>query len=398
MPLKTADNNFGTAKWIVSAAYSDGCTHTTIASALTSASSGDTIFIRPGTYTENLTLKAGVNLTAYPCDAYAGLGTSPNVIILGKATATFAGNCSISGIQLKTNSDFCLAVTGSSATKIQLKGCYIDASNNTAISFTSSSNTSAIEIYDCRGNLETTGIAYFAHSGAGRLYIVGGIFENNGGSSTASTNSSSTAGGASWFGVSYWNNSYTATNTGQTTASNSGLIGAFTVIGSTDSMVNCSIASATASAVSVSVGGTLILCNCVIDSTNTNAITGAGSLKFAELSFSNTSSTINTTTQIPLVESNGAIKVVTPGAYPYTTISQDGIILVDSSSARTITPLASPTTGQKHIIKDSVGSAAANNITITPSGKNVDGAASAVININYGSATIIYNGTEWNLI
>ena len=91
------------------------------------------------------------------------------------------------------------------------------------------------------------------------------------------------------------------------------------------------------------------------------------------------------------------VNVTTPGAYPYTTLISDYLILVDTSSARTITPLASPATGAKYIIKDNVGSAAANNITVTPSGKNIDGSASYVINVNYGSITIIYNGTEWSV-
>ena len=71
--------------------YSTACSHivdangsgdfTTIAAALTAASSGQTIFIRPGTYTENPTLKAGVNLSTFPSDA-----TSGTVIIKGKCT------------------------------------------------------------------------------------------------------------------------------------------------------------------------------------------------------------------------------------------------------------------------------------------------------------------------
>lgn len=102
------------------------------------------------------------------------------------------------------------------------------------------------------------------------------------------------------------------------------------------------------------------------------------------------------------VDANGFVtaallSVVTPGAYPYTTLADDALILVDTSSARTIIPMAAPATGRRYTIKDSVGSAAANNITITPSGKNVDGAASQTINIAYGSATLIYNGTEWSL-
>ena len=98
MTIANATNRFATAKFIVDPTLGDG-THQTIAAALTAASSGDTIFIKPGTYTEDLTLKAGVNLAAY-----VGDGDTPNVEIVGKATATFAGTCSISGIRLTTGS------------------------------------------------------------------------------------------------------------------------------------------------------------------------------------------------------------------------------------------------------------------------------------------------------
>src|ERR1043166_1875682 len=117
-------NTFTTAKWIVSATASDG-THTTIATALTSASSGDTIFIRPGTYTENLTLKAGVNIAAFICDGY-----TPNVTISGTLTLTTAGTVSISGIRLQTNSAAVLAVTGSAASNVFLINCYLNLTNN----------------------------------------------------------------------------------------------------------------------------------------------------------------------------------------------------------------------------------------------------------------------------
>ena len=96
--------------------------------------------------------------------------------------------------------------------------------------------------------------------------------------------------------------------------------------------------------------------------------------------------------------SGRTVNVTTPGAYPYTTLTTDYLILVDTSSARTITPLASPATGTTYRIKDNVGSAAANNITVTPSGKNIDGAASFVINTNWGSVDITYNGTQWNVL
>lgn len=108
--------------------------------------------------------------------------------------------------------------------------------------------------------------------------------------------------------------------------------------------------------------------------------------------------TINSSTGQLGVRNVGISNVTTPGAYPYTTLASDYLILVDTTSARTIIPLGSPATGTTQVIKDNVGSAAANNITVTPSGKNIDGAASYVININYGSITIIYNGTQWNIV
>ena len=146
--IQTGDNLFSVAKWMVNPVAGSG-THTTIATALTSASSGDTIFIAPGTYTENLTLKAGVNLTAFNCDAI-----TPNVIILGTCTFTAAGTVTISGIQLKTNSNFFLAVTGSAASIVNLKSCYLNCSNNTGISFTTSAAlTAGINCYDCIGDI-----------------------------------------------------------------------------------------------------------------------------------------------------------------------------------------------------------------------------------------------------
>lgn len=178
---KTSDNNFGTAKWIVDAVAGQG-THTTIASALTESSSGDTIFIRPGSYTENLTLKAGVNLAAFTCDAF-----TPNVTIIGKCTFTSAGTVTISGIRLQTNSDNFLAVTGSAASIVNLYDCYLNMTNATGITFSSSSSSAIIHFQNCNGNMATTGIALFSHSSSGRLNFYYCHITNTGSSVTRST-------------------------------------------------------------------------------------------------------------------------------------------------------------------------------------------------------------------
>src|SRR5579871_5213527 len=127
MTQANAINYFSPTKWVVSKTSGEG-THTTIASAISSASSGDTIFIMPGTYTENITAGVGINLTAFDCDAF-----TPNVTISGTLTLSSAGTVSVSGVNLKTNSAAALAVTGSAASIINLTNCNINCSNNTGI-------------------------------------------------------------------------------------------------------------------------------------------------------------------------------------------------------------------------------------------------------------------------
>lgn len=56
---------------------------------------------------------------------------------------------------------------------------------------------------------------------------------------------------------------------------------------------------------------------------------------------------------------------------------------------------ASPATGLTYVIQDGTGDAAANNITITPAAGTINGAATLVINANYGAKVLTYSGTEW---
>ena len=285
----------GTAKWVVNPTANLG-THTTISSALTSASSGDTIFICPGTYTENPTLKAGVNLTAFGSDS--SLNGTGHVIISGTCTLTTAGSVTISGIQLQTNSAALLAVTGSVASIVNLQNCYLNCSNNTGITFSSSSASAAINLMNCEGNLGTTGIGLFSHSSAGLLTIQTTSIYNTGGSSTASTISAGsyfqissglaipiTSSGTAALGIFNGNNDTSATNTTALTIGGSGI----------STLVNNYFTTGSASSISISSSATIS--SCTIASSNTNAITGAGTITYSALTFIGSSSTINTTTQ-----------------------------------------------------------------------------------------------------
>ncbi len=296
MVYNTADNNYGVAKWIVDATEGQG-THQTIAAAITSASSGDTIFIRPGTYTETITLKAGVSLTAFTCNGY-----QPNVIYVGKMTASTAGTFTISGMQLKTNSSNFLVVSGSVATVVKLKECLltVSAGSIAGISYTSSSASSSIEIDHCQGDVSGATSNMFTSTSTGTLKISYCNFTNTAAGTTQNTTSSTL------LNMSYTNLlaplsvtspvalsqiSYSTIDCSAINATALTTVTSLTLVAQ-----SCTFNSGSASAVSIGASSTLSMIDCSVSSTNTNAVTGAGTLNQNPIAFSNTSGLINTTT------------------------------------------------------------------------------------------------------
>jgi len=60
--------------------------------------------------------------------------------------------------------------------------------------------------------------------------------------------------------------------------------------------------------------------------------------------------------------------------------------------------LPAATTGKVFIVKDAVGDAQTNPITINTTGSSIDGLASYTLNIDWSSVTLVYNGIEWNVV
>lgn len=391
--------DYHTARYIVSAGgAADGANYTTIATAYAAAVAAgapQTVFVQPGTYTENLTLTAGINITAFGSDGYRNTASATNpVVIVGKMTFTGAGTVAIANVRLQTNSDFILSVTGVAASEVYLLDCYLDMTNNTGIQSTSTS--SSVKLFNCYANLGTTGIAYFALSGGGNIEIGGGYYNNAGVSTTASTASAgniylhdctfgsiiSTSGttvGFNIFNVFFNGGAATIITHNSTSAA---------------SIWNCFFSSGTFSAISVGVGATLRVFQCQITSSNTNAITGAGTINLSGIEFIGTGYGINTTTQGVYITSHGAYRISLP-AGDYTVLATDEIVGVNTAAARAITLNTGPSTGQVVTIKDVTGGAAGFNITITPAAGTIDGAATKVINTNYGSVDLWYSGAAW---
>ena len=92
------------------------------------------------------------------------------------------------------------------------------------------------------------------------------------------------------------------------------------------------------------------------------------------------------------------VRVVT-AAGAVTVSATDSIVVVNKTvGAATTVNLPAGVTGRVYTIKDGAGDALLNNITLTPVAGTIDGASTYPMNLNYQAVTVVYNGTEWNVI
>lgn len=427
------NSTYNAASIIVSPTSGQG-NYTTIGAALAAASSGQDILIKAGTYTENPTLVAGVNLVAFDANAL-----TPEVTINGVCTFTGAGTVSISGIRLETNSGYALAVTGSAASIVNLENCYINASNHTGIDFTSSSSSAQVNLIKCQGNLGTTGIGLFTHSSSGSLNISYSNFTNSGSSTTANTAATGPL-----------NINYSTISNPITTSSGCTCVlqysqffgGSATTLtfGSIEvaRVLDCYVQSSS-SAVSISSSCAAQLIGGSYSSGSIHSITGSGTLYYNNLTFSGSFSGINTTTVTnlasgePISSANGGTGEENPvgltislysGAQgfvgtsdssgnqtwqaptitastttvtttPYNVLSTDQFLEVNTSSSAITIDLNTGPVNSTIYICDYTGNAATNNITLNGGATNINGSATYVISDNYGCVCLLYDGTEF---
>lgn len=302
-------NTFCEAKWVVSPTASDG-THTTVQGAINSAVAGDTIFLRPGTYTENLTLKDGITISTF-----RGAGRAGNVIVIGNVTFTAAGTASLSNFRLQTNAASCVTVSGSAASILNLLNIDFLVNNATGITFSSSNIRAQINLFNCSGDIAGA-FAFLAHSSAGIFDQRYTEITNSGGSTVASTASAGvfncrwsrkstplTTSGTNSAVIGYSIFDTSAQNVTGLTAGGTSLVSKFNIF-----------ASGTASAISI--GGAMTSFQDSVNSSNANAVTGAGTLTYSGMVFPGSSSTVNTTTKtgVGQASANGAAGTVLQAA------------------------------------------------------------------------------------
>jgi hypothetical protein len=304
--VSTIQPDLHVARFIVSAGgAADGANYTTLASAYAAAVAAgapQTIFIQPGTYIENITLSAGINIAAFECDAM-----TPNVTIVGTLTATYSGNCSISGINLETNSANILVMSGSNGTELSILNCYFTISNATAFNLTNSNSGSVLNLAFCHGDISSTGIALYSSSFSGSIQEDWCKFTNSGNSTTASTFSA----GGFQTRSGYYNNVFEFTGSGACDFNNSVIY--TTAINTTPLIVNSTspmggnnffytrLDSGNAVGMTIGAGATVTMLNCSISSNNgSSSISGSGTLLYTPISFFGTQNTVTVSTQTAL--------------------------------------------------------------------------------------------------
>lgn len=300
-----------TARFIVSGGGEpDGANFTTLATAYAAAvaeGAPQTVFMQPGIYTIGTQqLQNGINISAFGSDSALSTvdgfgGTS--VIIVGKFTV--ANNClaTIYGVGLQGDSDYFLEMSGSTYGVINLDSCYLNAADATGIGFSTSNASAEINLLYCTGgiSLDNLNESLFAHSSAGTLSIDHTIIVSPG---TDVFNSTVSAGNLN---INHCNFQFPITSSGTASIdiSHSTIdtsvhnVTALTMGGSGAHSINhTTVNSGTASAISI--GNTTTLALCEIGSSNTNAITGGGTVDLAGIVFTGSSSTVDTTTVNPL--------------------------------------------------------------------------------------------------
>jgi hypothetical protein len=289
-------NNYGPAAIIVDTNPANG-THTTIQSAITAAAANSTIFLRPGTYTEDLAISKNIALVAYPTVDRVGVN---NVEIIGKISTGAAIFISLYGLKLTTNgANFCIDNSTNGA-GVACNNCYINASANIAINVGGNSGTN-VNLVNCTGNI-ASGKTLFSTAN-GTLSIENTFIQDV----VAPAASTVTGGTNLYIKGCNLNFPISMSNTSVANILNSQFGVIFTPFLNQTALTTadtvsaicqfCEFYSGTASAISVGAGSQVELDQCVVSSSNTNAITGLGTVKYSGVTFSGSSNIINTTTQ-----------------------------------------------------------------------------------------------------
>lgn len=305
MAQQLSTNTFIAAKWVVDPSLQYG-THTTISGANAAASSGDTILIRPGTYTENFAAKKGVSYVAWGTADYTAVAaTTPPVQIIGKITlaAGGTGNVMFSGLYLQTNGDYFFDVTNAGITHlVTFFNCYFNCLNFTGMNLSSTGGVPQFHFQYCKGDIGAAGLGLWVSTVVNNGIVMSYCeFTNAGASTTANSTGILQASYCKFAnGFSFTDSQAFNMNHCQITTPNAVALAMTAGDGSQPaSFYKCDINSGTSTAITVGAAATVPFYDGTITSSNAAIVSGAGTIQYSPIACPS-GSTLTTTTQTPV--------------------------------------------------------------------------------------------------
>lgn len=275
MAYQTSSNLYTNTKYIVDGA--GGSPYLTIQSAINAANAATlpaTVFIRPGVYTENLTLYSGIDLEGSENSA---------VSIVGLHTPPTSGSLSFNRLGFTSATDV-LFSSSAGTTVIKFSRCVFAITNGYICNFTHASWTGTISLKYCTDSSTTNGLIYTAGAAPVNIYnsIIGA-----GTAKTMTLNSTVELFNAKiGCPVSFAGSSTVRAEGGST------FLGTITTGGSVDVKIrNSTITTGATAAIVIGSSVAMNLNNVVVDSTKTTScIEGTGTVNFNEATFPNSKS------------------------------------------------------------------------------------------------------------
>lgn len=406
---RTGTNNFSVADYIVDGdGLQKGATHTTIASAISDASSGETIYIRPGTYTENLTLKAGVHIAALP-----GSHQDSDVVIKGKMDGS-AGTSTFANIRFETNADVIYDITGTNSIQTTFTNCWFTLADGDCMTINNANTNTVFKA--CRFRQSGSDFDLYNITSCGTI-----IFEECDLTKSGATTGTSTiaSGEVRMVQSRFQPHKFTTSASGYMTCEYVSFLNAsnetpITTAGTGTSTFDfCEFDSGSAATLSAGAGTTINIVNCSINSTNSNPVAGAGTVVYSDLAMENTGSGISTTTQTPrfvqlgkfrslgqpsfLAMPNGDKTNVTGNATVYTIVF-DSEIFDQNSNFNGTSTFTAPVTGRYQFncsvnLSGVTASGTFANFTLVTSNRSYRLDKMGSIGGNIDGGQIIFNGS-----
>lgn len=341
------------AKFIVGT-IGQGANYSTIASAITAAPSNSSIFIMPGDYAENLTISKNLNFFSSFDNSLGATLIMGAVTITGNIVVTF------NGLRFEDNGGNAIITASASQQTVVFTDCdFTQLSANPMFVNGNSSALTSVTFDKGFISIQNAGAQLFNSTCPGDLFI-----NRCGNSGISSSVMASTISAGNLF-VNYCDIDAPITSSGtagvsinySTLFSFNGTVTPLTIGGSgTNEVLYSFLDGGTAPGLVVSTSS--VVSQCIIFSTNTNAIDGTGTIDLAEVDYIGSSSTVaGTLTIVPQSHSLGLIngggtagQVLTsngPTALPTykNAVGSGNLVLIQSQVVSSSTPAITFTTG-----------------------------------------------------